>query len=98
MVDVGGVAVGLMTCYDLRFPELARALSTRAPRCSSSPPAGSRAAQGRRTGARCCARARSRTPSYVAGAGQPGPRYTGHSLVVDPHGDVVAEAGDEETG
>ncbi|MGB0189988.1 MAG: nitrilase-related carbon-nitrogen hydrolase, partial [Nocardioides sp.] len=25
-VDVGGVTVGLMTCYDLRFPEMARAL------------------------------------------------------------------------
>ena len=31
---------------------------------------------------------------YVAAVGQPGPRYTGHSLVVGPAGDVVAEAGD----
>ena len=29
---------------------------------------------------------------FVAAAGQPGPRYTGHSLVVDPLGDVLAEA------
>ncbi len=29
VVDVGGFAVGLMTCYDLRFPELARALVDR---------------------------------------------------------------------
>jgi deaminated glutathione amidase len=31
---------------------------------------------------------------YVVGAGQPGPRYSGHSMVVDPLGDVVASAGD----
>ncbi len=29
---------------------------------------------------------------YVVAAGQPGPRYAGHSLVVDPLGDVLAEA------
>ncbi|HWM75920.1 MAG TPA: nitrilase-related carbon-nitrogen hydrolase, partial [Nocardioides sp.] len=29
---------------------------------------------------------------FVAAAAQPGPRYTGHSLVVDPLGDVLAEA------
>ena len=31
---------------------------------------------------------------YVAAVGQPGPRYTGHSLVVGPAGEVVAELGD----
>ena len=31
---------------------------------------------------------------FVVAAGQPGPRYTGHSMVVDPLGDVLAEAGD----
>ena len=31
---------------------------------------------------------------FVVAAGQPGPRYTGHSLVVDPLGDVLAEAGE----
>jgi predicted amidohydrolase len=31
---------------------------------------------------------------YVLGVGQPGPRYTGHSMVVDPLGDVVARAGE----
>ncbi len=31
---------------------------------------------------------------YVAAVGQPGPRYTGHSLVVGPAGEVVAEVGD----
>jgi len=29
--------------------------------------------------------------------GQSAPRYTGHSVLVDPRGDVVAEAGDDDT-
>ena len=31
---------------------------------------------------------------YVAATGQPGPRYTGHSLLVGPGGETLAEAGD----
>ena len=34
---------------------------------------------------------------FVVAAAQPGPRYSGHSMVVDPLGDVLAEA-DEEAG
>ena len=33
----------------------------------------------------------------MVAAAQPGPRYTGHSMVVDPLGDVLAEAGEEAT-
>ena len=46
---------------------------------------------------RTLARARAiENTCYVVAAGQPGPRYTGHSLVVDPLGDVLVEAGDGE--
>lgn len=31
---------------------------------------------------------------FVAAAGQPGPRYTGHSMIVDPLGDLLVEAED----
>jgi predicted amidohydrolase len=34
--------------------------------------------------------------AYVVAAAQPAPRYCGHSLVVDPLGDVIAEAGEGE--
>ena len=30
---------------------------------------------------------------FVVAVGQPGPRYTGHSMAVDPWGDVLVEAG-----
>ena len=93
IVDVGGFSVGLMTCYDLRFPELARLLVDRGAEVLVVPAAwvaGERKVDHWRTLAR--ARAIENTV-FVAAAGQPGPRYTGHSLIVDPLGDVLAEAG-----
>ncbi len=87
--------VGLMTCYDLRFPELARLLVDAGAEVLVLPAAwvaGPRKVDHWRTLVR--ARAIENTV-YVVAAGQPGPRYTGHSLVVDPLGDVLAEAGEE---
>ncbi len=93
-VEVCGVRVGLMTCYDLRFPELARALTLDGVDVLVVPSAwvaGPRKVEHWQTLVK--ARAIENTV-YVAAAGQPGPRYTGHSLVVAPSGDVLAEAGD----
>ena len=84
-----------MTCYDLRFPELARLLVDRGAEVLVVPAAwvaGPRKVDHWRTLVR--ARAIENTV-FVVAAGQPGPRYTGHSLVVDPLGDVLAEAGEE---
>lgn len=94
VVDVGGWRVGLMTCYDLRFPELARTLVDRGAEILVVPAAwvaGPRKVDHWTTLLR--ARAIENT-AYVVGAAQPGPRYSGHSMVVDPLGDVLAEAGD----
>ncbi len=93
VVDVHGFRVGLMTCYDLRFPELARLLSDRGAEVLVAPAAwvaGPHKVDHWRT----LVRARAiENVAYVVAVGQPGPRYTGHSLVVDPWGDVVVEAG-----
>ena len=94
VVEVGDVPVGLMTCYDLRFPELARELVRRGAQLLVVPSAwvaGPAKVQHWRTLVR--ARAIENTV-FVVAAAQPGPRYTGHSLVVDPLGDVLAEAGE----
>ena len=94
VVDVHGFAVGLMTCYDLRFPELARALVDAGAEVLVVPAAwvaGPRKVDHWRTLVR--ARAIENTV-FVVAAGQPGPRYSGHSLAVDPLGDVLAEAGE----
>ena len=95
-VDVDGFPLGLMTCYDLRFPELARALVEQGAEALVVPAAwvaGERKVEHWRTLLR--ARAIENTV-WVIGVAQPGPRYSGHSLVVAPDGDVVVEAGDED--
>lgn len=93
VVDLHGFRVGLMTCYDLRFPELARELSAAGADVLVVPAAwvaGPHKVEHWRT----LARARAvENVAYVVAVGQPGPRYTGHSLVVDPWGEVVVEAG-----
>jgi len=93
VVDLHGWRVGLMTCYDLRFPEWARRLVDAGAEVLVVPAAwvaGERKVDHWRTLVR--ARAIENTV-YVVACGQPAPRYTGHSLVVDPLGDVLAEAG-----
>jgi predicted amidohydrolase len=93
--DLDGTTVGLMTCYDLRFPELARRLVDAGAEVILVPSAwvaGPRKVEHWTTLLR--ARAIENTV-FVVGAGQPGPRYTGHSLVVDPLGDVLVEGGDD---
>jgi len=95
LVGLGGFTVGLMTCYDLRFPELARRLVDAGADLLVVPAAwvaGERKVDHWRTLVR--ARAIENTV-FVAACGQPAPRYSGHSMVVDPLGDVLAEAGDD---
>ena len=95
-LEVAGVQVGLMTCYDLRFPELPRALSRRGAQLLVVPSAwvaGPRKVQHWQT--LVTARAIENV-SYVAAVCQSAPRYTGHSMLVDPRGDVVAEAADHD--
>ncbi len=96
-VGLDGFTLGLMTCYDLRFPEQARALVDAGADVIVVPAAwvaGERKVDHWRTLVR--ARAIENT-AYVVAVGQPGPRYTGHSMVVDPLGDVLVEAGVEAT-
>jgi predicted amidohydrolase len=81
-----------MTCYDLRFPELARELVDAGAEILVVPAAwvaGERKLHHWRT--LLTARAIENTVHVVASA-QGGDRYTGHSLVVDPWGSIVVEA------
>lgn len=89
-----GTTVGVMTCYDLRFPELARRLVDAGAEVVVVPSAwvaGPRKVEHWTTLLR--ARAIENTV-YVVGVGQPGPRYSGHSTVIGPLGDVLVEAGE----
>ena len=94
VIDVGGVATGLMTCYDLRFPEMGRSLVDAGAELFVVPAAwvaGEHKLHHWRT--LLTARAIEDTVT-VAAAAQGGDRYTGHSLVVDAWGSIVCEAGD----
>lgn len=93
VIDVAGTRVGLMTCYDLRFPELARALVDHDARLIVVPAAwvaGEHKLDHWRT--LLAARAIENT-CWVLGVGQNGRRYTGHSGLYDPWGVRVAEDG-----
>lgn len=95
-VDLAGFRVGLMTCYDLRFPELARALSAEGMDVLVIPAAWV-AGPGKVMQWQTLLRARAiENVCWVVAVGQPGPRYCGHSMVVSPTGEVVVEAGEGE--
>jgi predicted amidohydrolase len=101
VADVDGIGLGLSICYDLRFPELYRALALAGAGVLAVP-----AVFTERTGRdhwEVLLRARAiENGAWVmaaagCGAGGPGaiPAW-GHSMVVDPWGRVVAEAGMDE--
>jgi len=96
LTEVDGLRVGLMTCYDLRFPELARALSAEGAEVLVLPAAWV-AGPGKVSQWQTLLRARAiENVAWVIAAAQPGPRYCGHSAVIAPTGDVVVEAGEGE--
>jgi predicted amidohydrolase len=98
----GTVIVGFATCYDLRFPELFRALADAGTHVVVLPSAFT-AVTGRAHWA-VLVRARAiEDQCFVVAAGQVGVTGTGiachgHSMVVDPWGEVVAELGGEHPG
>ncbi|MFT4189690.1 MAG: carbon-nitrogen hydrolase family protein [Aeromicrobium sp.] len=97
VVDVAGRRLGLMTCYDLRFPELARLLVDEGADTLVLPAAWV-AGPDKLAHWRTLTTARAvENTVYVVAAAQGGDRYTGHSRVVDARGSIVVEAaeGDE---
>ncbi|MFI9393140.1 carbon-nitrogen family hydrolase [Streptomyces bauhiniae] len=90
--------VGLATCYDLRFPELFRTLTDAGAETlvvSAGWP------ERRRAHWTLLARARAvENQAYVLACGTAGTHagvpQAGHSIVVDPWGEVLAEAGPDE--
>jgi predicted amidohydrolase len=91
--EAGGARFGLMTCYDLRFPELARSLADAGAQvllvCSSWVPGTHKTEQWLSLNA---ARAIENSV-YVAGVCQAPPVSVGRSLLVDPMGYVEADLG-----
>lgn len=89
---LGGLVVGVMNCYDLRFPEMARALVDRGATVLLVP-ANWIPGPGKVEAWETLLRARAiESTAYVVGAAKPGPECTGRSVVIDPAGAVLASA------
>lgn len=87
---------GVMTCYDLRFPELARRLAASGTQAIIVPAAWVTGPL-KETHLEILIRARAiENNLYVAAAVQMGPTFSGESKIVDPMGVVVAGRGEDE--
>ena len=91
----GGMTFGLMTCYDLRFPELARMLADAGAEvllvCSSWVPGTAKTEQWA-----TLAKARAiENGVYVAAVSQTPPVSIGYSMLIDPLGTVLHTLGTE---
>jgi predicted amidohydrolase len=100
LVEVGGLTLGLATCYDVRFPELFRRLADEGAQAVLLP-ASWGAGEGKREQWELLVRARALdSTSWVLACGQADPAASGitpspkaptgigHSLVADPYGRV----------
>ncbi|MDP9799923.1 putative amidohydrolase [Catenuloplanes nepalensis] len=102
VADVEGVGLGLSICYDLRFPELYRALADDGRAKLLVVPAAFMAHTGRDHW-EILLRARAiENQCYVLAAGQignhePGRTCFGRSMIIDPWGTVLAQAPDTTT-
>lgn len=91
-----GFTVGLLTCYDLRFPELSRSLVDRGADVLALPAAWVRGPL-KEMHWSTLVRARAiENTCYVAASAQCGAVCTGNSMVVDPQGIVVGSVGEQE--
>ncbi|WP_328989481.1 carbon-nitrogen hydrolase family protein [Kribbella sp. NBC_01245] len=96
VVEVAGRRFGLMTCYDLRFPELSRALVDAGAEVLVVPAAWVRGPlKEKHWETLLTARAIENT-CYVAAAAQNGRKYSGLSQVIDPQGVTIAAVGEDD--
>ena len=95
LLDVDGLKVGLMTCYDLRFPELALALALQGAEILVLPAAWVRGSMKEHHWATLLAARALDTTCYIIAAGECGTRNIGLSRIVDPLGTTLAGAGSE---
>ncbi len=96
VVAVGALQVGLMTCYDLRFPEFSRLLVDAGADTLCVPAAWVRGPLKEDHWVTLLRARAIENTCWVLGAAQTGDSYCGRSQVVDPLGMVVASVGDEE--
>ena len=95
LIEVDGMRVGLMTCYDLRFPELALSLALCGAQLIVLPAAWVKGPLKEHHWATLLAARALDTTCYIVAAGECGTRNIGLSRIVDPLGTTLAGAGSE---
>lgn len=95
-LDVDGLRVGMMTCYDLRFPEVARTLVDAGVETIVVPAEWVRGPLKEHHWTTLLAARAIENTVYVVAADHPSPIGVGHSQVVDPQGVVIAGVGTGE--
>ncbi|MBT2531067.1 carbon-nitrogen hydrolase family protein [Arthrobacter sp. ISL-48] len=94
LLQFGELTLGMLTCYDLRFPESTRYLVDAGANVLLLP-AMWITGPGKEDHWNTLVRARAiENTSYVVTANQTGPLATGYSIIVDPFGVVLANAGE----
>lgn len=98
-LSIDGIEAGMLICYDIRFPELARALALQGAKVLFVP---AQWPNPRLHHWRSLLIARAiENQMYVIACNRMGTsgesEFFGHSMVIDPWGEIIAEAGEEET-
>ncbi|WP_431807977.1 carbon-nitrogen hydrolase family protein [Microbacterium paraoxydans] len=93
LFEVAGVRFGLMTCYDLRFPEVARLLAVAGVDALVVPAEWVRGPLKEHHWTTLLAARAIENTVYAVAADHPTPIGVGHSQIVDPQGVVVAGVG-----
>ncbi|MBO0979362.1 carbon-nitrogen hydrolase family protein [Microbacterium sp. SD291] len=94
--DVGGLRFGLMTCYDLRFPEVSRTLVDAGADVLVVPAEWVRGPLKEHQWTTLLAARAIENTAYVVAADHPAPIGVGHSQIIDPQGVVIAGVGTAE--
>lgn len=90
-------SLGVQICYDLRFPEAARLLRLKGANILSYQ-AGWFSGERKLDTWLTLLRVRAmENGAFVLGTAQTGNDFTGHSVVINPYGDIISEAGEDET-
>lgn len=98
VVDIDGWRLGVMTCYDLRFPETARSLAVLGADAIVVSAAWVRGDLKEHHWALLTAARAVENTCYVLACSELGSRNIGCSRIVSPMGEVVEEADDEHSG
>ncbi|WP_435947561.1 deaminated glutathione amidase [Dryocola sp. BD586] len=92
LVDVGGMKVGLLTCYDLRFPEMALSLALAGAEVLVLPAAWLRGPHKELHWSTLLSARALDTTCYVVASGECGNKNIGQSKIIDPLGVTIASA------